>query len=293
VIDQASSYEPRPIKRHRRTAAEIDHLMVQIYQVVESDPPMSVRQVFYRLVSIGAIDKTEHAYKNVVVRLLGKMRREGLLPFGWIADNTRWIRKPTTYSSLEAALHATAATYRRSVWYDAEVHVEVWVEKEALAGVIYGVTGEWDVPLVPLRGYSSISLLHSVAEEIQALGKPAYIYYFGDRDPSGVDIDRVAEKDVRQFASAVEIHFERMAVLPSQIVSLNLPSRPTKKTDSRNRGFAGESVELDSIPPGQLRALVRMCIERHVDPRQLEQIQRVEESERGLLRHIAKHWDAA
>jgi hypothetical protein len=267
--------------------------MVQIYSVVESDPPMTVRQVFYQLVSIGAIEKTEQAYKNVVVRLLGRMRREGLLPFGWIADNTRWIRKPTTYSSMEAALHATARTYRRSVWYDADVHIEVWVEKEALAGVIYGVTEQWDVPLVPLRGYSSISLLHSVAEDIRQLRKPAYIYYFGDRDPSGVDIDRVAEKDVRQFAGDIEIYFQRMAVLPSQIFDLDLPSRPTKKTDSRNRGFDGESVELDSIPPGELRALVRMCIERHIDERTLHQTMVIEESERDLLTAIAKHWEAA
>lgn len=285
-----SIYMPRPIKRNRRTAADIDELMAQIYSVVESDPPMTVRQVFYRLVSIGAIEKTELEYKNVVVRLLGRMRREHILPFDWIADNTRWIRKPTTHTSLEAALHATAQTYRRSVWYDSDVHVEVWVEKEALAGVIYAVTGAWDVPLVPMRGYSSISLLYSVAEELRAIGKPAHIYFFGDRDPSGVDIDRVAEKDVRQFAGDVEIHFRRVAVLPEQIAAWHLPSRPTKKTDSRSKSFDGESVELDAIPPHQLRELVQECIERHIDVRTLEQIQRVEQAERGLLRDIAKGW---
>lgn len=267
--------------------------MTVIYAVVETEPPMTVRQVFYRLVSIGAIDKTEQEYKNVVVRLLGRMRREGMLPFGWIADNTRWVRRPQTFSSLEAALQATAQTYRRSVWYDAECNVEIWVEKEALAGVIYMVTSQWDVPLVPMRGYSSISLLHSVAEEIKASGKPTYIYFFGDRDPSGVDIDRVAEKDVRAFAGDAEIHFKRVAVLPSQIEELELPSRPTKKTDSRSRSFEGESVELDAISPTQLRMLVRACIEQHIDPDVLARIQRVEEAERDVLLEIARGWKAA
>ena len=112
---------------------------------------MTVRQVFYRLVSSGVIPKTEASYKNIVVRLLGIMRREGDLPFRWIADNTRWMRKPSTYSSLEHALDNTIATYRRALWDQQDSYVEIWLEKDALAGVLYDVTAEWDVPLMVTR----------------------------------------------------------------------------------------------------------------------------------------------
>ena len=96
-----------------------------IYQVVSEGQPMTVRQVFYQLVSQGAITKNETEYKSTVVRLLTNMRRTGTLPFGWIADNTRWMRKPRTYSSLEMALQRTAEAYRRSLWNNQPDYVEV------------------------------------------------------------------------------------------------------------------------------------------------------------------------
>ena len=78
------------------------------------------------------------------------------LPFEWISDNTRWMRKPQTFESLEAALRHTAAYYRRDLWADNEVYVEIWLEKDALAGVVVDITDEYDVPLMVARGYSSI-----------------------------------------------------------------------------------------------------------------------------------------
>src|SRR5690606_41670916 len=99
-------------KRKRRTKTEIDDLKAMLYEVVEEDRPMTVRQVFYRMVSIGAIAKSENEYKNVVCRLLVDMRRSGDLPYGWISDNTRWRRRPRTYSSLQNALEFTARPYR-------------------------------------------------------------------------------------------------------------------------------------------------------------------------------------
>src|SRR5262249_28290646 len=126
-----ASYEPRPTKR--RTKAQIDAIRQAIYEALERDNPMTVRQVFYRLVSKGVIGKTEAEYKSTVVRLLTAMRKERDIPFGWIADNTRWMRKPRTYSSLDQALRRTAEAYRRSLWDNQDVYVEVWLEKDALA----------------------------------------------------------------------------------------------------------------------------------------------------------------
>jgi hypothetical protein len=247
---------------------------------------VTVRQVFYQLVTGGAIPKTEASYKNIVVRLLGIMRRQGELPFSWIADNTRWMRKPRTYSSLEQALDDTLATYRRALWDQQDSYVEIWLEKDALAGVLYDVTEEWDVPLMVTRGYPSLSYLHTAAEALSEEDRPCFIYYFGDHDPSGVHIPRKIETDLRTFAPAAELHFERLAVTAEQITEWNLPTRPTKRTDSRSRGFLGESVEVDAIPPARLRELCRRCIERHIDQGALDRTQRIEQAERDTLETI-------
>ncbi len=231
---------------------------------------MTVRQVFYQLTTLGTIDKTENEYKNTVVRLLTQMRLDGTLPFLSIADNTRWMRKPRTFSSMRQALRTTAESYRRATWDNQSSYVEIWLEKDALAGVIYQETAEWDVPLMVTRGYPSVSYLHSAAEAILECAKPAFLYYLGDHDPSGLDISRNVERRLREFATGAEIHFVRIAVRPDQIINWKLPSRPTKSTDSRAREFQGNSVEVDAIPPARLRNLVRQSIERHVDLRALE-----------------------
>src|SRR5262249_42921872 len=190
----------------------------------------------------------------------------------WIADNTRWMRKPTTFTSPGQFLHAGAKGYRRDLWASSPVYVEIWCEKDALAGVLVEETEPYDVPLMVARGYSSVSFLHSSAKHIEETGKPTYIYHFGDLDPSGVDAARDIEAKLRRYAPSAEIHFERPAVTRQQADDWNLPTRPTKQTDSRAKKFQGTSVELDAIPAHQLRDLVRECIERHVNKHDIEML---------------------
>jgi hypothetical protein len=137
-----------------------------------------------------------------------------------------------------------------------------------------------------------VSFLHEAAESIAAVGKPAYLYYLGDFDPSGCDIPRAVEEGIRDYAAGAEIHFERVAVTEEQIHELNLATRPTKQTDSRSRTFRGESVEVDAIPSATLRALVRERIERHIDRRALQAARRVENEERETLERILKELPA-
>ena len=166
--------------------------------------------------------------------------------------------------------------------------MEVWLEKDALAGVVYEVTQEFDVPLMVTRGYASLSYLHEAAEAIAAQGKPAHLYYFGDYDPSGADITANVERRLREFAPDADIHFHRRAVTEWQIDNWKLPTRPTKQTDSRARKFNDErSVELDAIPPDMLRELVRQCIDDHIDKMELRIARIAEESERQSLRMVA------
>ncbi len=288
----ASAYRARPIKRRRRSKVEIETIKTEIHEVLADENPMTVRQVFYRLVSLGVIEKTEAEYKTTVCRLLTDMRRNGELPYQWIADNTRWMRKPNTYSDLEEAVQRTAQFYRRCLWDDQEAYVEVWLEKDALSGVLYPITAQYDVPLMVTRGYPSLSFLHSAAEGILYEDKPTFLYYVGDHDPSGVHIPQKIEADLREMAAGAEIYFERIAVNVDQIEAWNLPTRPTKKTDSRSKTFKGGSVEADAILPADLRALVEEAITQHIDKEVLNITKVAERSEREMLRAWAEQLEA-
>lgn len=261
-------------------------LRAQLFAIVAEQAPMSVRQVFYQAETRGLVPKTEAAYKNVVCRLLTKMRLEGELPFDWIADGTRWMRKPTTFGSLEHAIGNVVSTYRRALWDNQDAYIEVWIEKEALAGVVVDVTAEWDVPLMVTRGYPSISYLYSAAENMEAEHRPCFVYYFGDLDPSGVDIARNVEERLIEFAPSADLTFERVGVTAEQVALWDLPTRPTKRTDTRARGWQGGSVELDAIPPATLRQLVEDRILEHVDLDAYNVVRTAERDERDLLERL-------
>jgi hypothetical protein len=279
----SASYGASQIKRrHRATKAEVDERRTVLYYIVSQMKPMTVRQVFYQATVHGIVEKSEAGYTKVQTDLV-KMRREGGLPYHWLADNTRWQRKPNTFGSVEEALEETARLYRKSLWTDAEAYVEVWLEKDALSGVIYPVTSKYDVPLMVARGYASLSFLHTAAEYISALDVPTYIYHLGDYDPSGVNAGEKIEQTLRELAPDAEIHFERLAVDRPQIWAWNLPTRPTKTSDTRSKNFGDISVELDAIRPDQLRGLVQGAIERHLPPQQFSILKIAEESERQLL----------
>jgi hypothetical protein len=244
---------------------------------------MTVRQVFYQATVRNIVEKSEAGYKKVQTDLV-HMRRAGMLPYHWLADNTRWQRKPTTYDSIGEALRDTARFYRKALWREVDSYVEIWLEKDALAGVVYPVTDEFDVPLMVSRGYASLSFLSTAAEHINTLDVPAFIYHFGDFDPSGVNAGEKIEETLRDLAPLADIVFERLAVTPTQISDWRLPSRPTKQSDPRARSFlAVESVELDAIDPDRLLDLVRDAIERHLPPDQVAVLTAAEESERLQL----------
>lgn len=277
------------IKRARRTKAQMEEFKEAIYRVLSDYNPMTVRQVFYQLVAHRVIEKAERMYDSVQQNLV-KMRKDKIIPFSWISDNTRWIRKPDTYSSMQQMLRYSVQTYRRALWNEQGVYVEVWCEKDALAGLIIEETDPFDVPLMVSRGFSSITYLHEAAENIANKGKPAYIYYFGDHDPSGKLIPEVLERNLREYAPGAEIHFTQIAITEDQIKQYNLPTRPTKK-GSHKKDFVGESVELDALPASVLRGLVRRCITQHIDPDIYNRTLETERMERETLKRIEAGWE--
>src|SRR5262249_13219811 len=153
-------YETSPIKRHRATKVEVGARREALFEIIDAGKPMTVRQVFYQATVRGIVEKAETGYTKIQTDLT-LMRRAGALPYDWLADNTRWQRKPRTFDSIESALEETARFYRKSLWTGADCYVEIWLEKDALAGVIYPVTALNDVPLMVARGYASLSFLHT------------------------------------------------------------------------------------------------------------------------------------
>jgi hypothetical protein len=283
-----------PDKRTRRTKTDISEIRTAIHDVIEDDPPMTVRQVFYQLVSRGVIEKTDEAYKGTVVRLMADMRLEGELRWSWVIDETRRRRITETYDNVEEALEATAKFYRRSALREADDYVEIWCEKDALAGALWEVTSDYDVPLMVSRGMPSLTFLYGTAQAVYRAAqqeKFTYIYQFGDHDPSGVLIPKSIERRLNEMCERLDCPapiIERVALTEDHIAEFNLPTRPTKRDGNRHaKKFEGESVELDALPPNILRDMVREVIEQHITPRALEVLRAAEESERDILYKLA------
>lgn len=294
----ATAYGSSTVKRRRRSGAELAELDDAIVAAIAEDQPVTLRGVFYRAVSAGAVEKTELGYRAVGRRLLA-LRRDGRVPYSAITDGTRWITKPTTHTSLDTMLADAAISYRRALWHDQQVDVHVFTEKDAISGVVLPITEQWDVPLGVLRGYCSETFAHNVAEAIMAAGKPVFIYQLGDHDPSGLDAWRDFQAKVTGFVRAAWVErygryvaspavFERLAVTEEQIEYLQLPTRPTKRTDTRSRSFVGGSVEVDAIPAPVLRQLVSDAITQHIDEDAWRLTTEVESQERVLLQALSQ-----
>lgn len=280
-----TSYGSSTVKRRRRSGAELGHIDAAIVAAVRDEHPVTLRGVFYRAVAAGAVDKSEAGYRLVGRQLL-KLRRAGTVPYSWITDGTRLIQKPNSWADVETMLEDAASSYRRALWHDQQVEVMVLSEKDAISGVILPVTASWDVELGIVRGYSSETFAYSIADSIAATTKTTFVYQLGDHDPSGVDAWRSFEERVRGFGLGGDAVFERLAVTPAQIEEHRLPTRPTKSTDTRARGFVGESVEVDALPAPVLRRIVEAAIVRHIDPGALDLTRRVEDQERTLLNRM-------
>jgi hypothetical protein len=272
----------------------------RIREIVEADQPMTVRQVYYRCVVAGIVGKDEAEYDKVQT-MLTDLRREGKIPYDWIIDEGRFTRQPYTVEGIAQAINDTRRGYRKDPWQRLDEHVQIWVEKNALVGVLQPVTDEYDVALMSSVGYSSISFLHEAATAFSNYaGMPIYIYHLGDLDPSGAQASEVIEKDLREFAPDAEIHFERIAITPEQIIEFGLQPalRDTKAKDPRYRWFCDRyrdtpvlnggrlSCELDAIRPNDLRDLVRKVIEQHLSRVELDRTNAAGEQEKTRIGKI-------
>jgi hypothetical protein len=221
------------------------------------------------------------------------LRREGIIPWSWITDSNRWMRKPTTWASVEELLEATATTYRKALWRDSAVAVEVWCESESVAGVLYKVTSKWDVPLYPIKGQTSDSFAYGAAQNYREDPRQLVIYYVGDHDPHGYEIETNLHAKLIEHSGRHDIEFERLAVDASDVRRLGLPGGKPKKTSyvdavtGNKVPWTGPAVEVEAIAPPLLRTWLDDWISQHVDQEALRLHKVAEDSEREVLQRMA------
>jgi hypothetical protein len=286
-----SVYGTSPIKRTRRSRAEIEALDAALVEIVDEFGPVTVRQVFYQAVNRGLVPKSEAKGYRVVQRRLVALRESWEIAHGSIVDGTRYVHGYRRYHELDEFTTYAAGLYRKDYWATSEVNVEVWLEKDALKGVLVPtVVSECGLGLHVTRGFASITYLQEAADDIERDERPTYVYVLTDFDPSGVSIAQKVEEELTARAPLSDITVKRLAVDREQIERWNLPTRPTKATDTRAAKFrrlhGTDSVKLDAIPPDELRKLVKDAIDSHMEPWRLEQFRMVEREERQTLRSM-------
>jgi hypothetical protein len=254
--------------------------------------PVTVRGLYYQaeVAGLPGIDKTDAGYDKIQAQVL-KLRRQGRLSYHDIADATRWMRKDNSYNGIEDAINETARLYRRNLWRDASEYVEVWCEKDALAGVILPVTRNYDVPLMVARGFSSETFCFEAVAAREGDPRPYIVYYLGDFDRAGQDAASSLEEKLTRFSNEddIDVDFRNIAVTEGQIAALNLSTRKRKRlTPADLRWPYSFACELDAIDPDTMRSIVEAALEKHLPEHQMKVLRIAEEADREQLRMFAK-----
>lgn len=258
---------------------------------------MTLRQLYYQLVTQNIIPNKEESYDNLG-KLVSKARLAGLLDWNHLVDRTRNLQSISTWKNPSAILDTAAQAFRIDKWAKQPVRIEVWIEKEALAGVFARVCEEMFIPYFACKGYNSQSEAWRASLRMRQYlkaGQQPVILHFGDHDPSGLDMTRDITDRMQVFMADVRV--ERMALNMAQVEAYNPPPNPTKLTDSRAHGENGyialhghESWELDALPPDVLNDLVRTEVEKLRDDDQWQEDVDTENEHRATLRAISNNF---
>lgn len=260
---------------------EWPEIVTRAAQIVRSyDTGVTLRQLFYRLVSNGTLPNTQSAYKCLSART-AEARRRGQFPD--LIDRGREIHRHRSFEGPEQARSWLTAIYRRDRTEGQEFSVYLGVEKAGMVVQLESWFGTLGVPILALGGYSSQSYVDEVWREVDESERDAVLLYAGDFDPSGEDIDRDFLARTGCFDKVV-----RVALSPTQVVAYDLPPQPGKATDSRARGFIERhgqlvQVELDALPPETLRDLYQDALAEFWDESAYETALVREEEERAML----------
>jgi len=256
---------------------------------------LTLRQLYYQFVSRDLLPNRQSEYKRLG-SIISDGRLAGLIDWASIEDRTRNLDSPSTWTSPADILNSAASCYQSPRWADQPYRVEVWVEKEALAGVFSRVCEEEQVPLMCCRGYMSQSEMYEAGQRIarnERGGQPTVILHFGDHDPSGIDMTRDIRERLELF-SRLSVQVDRLALNMDQVDEYGPPPNPAKVTDSRFAAyvelFGGESWELDALEPQVLAELARGEIVRLRDAHAWDRSVERDVADRGRLVTLAAEW---
>lgn len=235
--------------------------------------PLTLRQVYYQLVGKGYIENNVSQY-GMLSKLIKHGRLDGYISWGDIEDRVRAYHDLTGWASSDSFLNASLKQfltgYQRDLTLGQDSYIEIWIEKDALSSIFKRVASLYTIPVVVCRGFSSVSFLKDYKDRLYHHKKPVLLY-FGDFDPSGVEMLRAMETTLKDELKVEGINFNRVALLKDDIAKYKLPHSPDalKKTDTRASKHIAEygelAVELDALSPADLEAKITEAIEKELD----------------------------
>ena len=256
---------------------------------------LTLRQVYYQLVARGHIENSERSYKNIGA-LINDARLAGLIDWYAITDRTRYLRGNSHWSTPASVISSARYNYMLDRWKDQPQYVEVWVEKDALIGIVGQAVKELDVPYFSCRGYTSQSEMWIAAQRFrnQSEKQSRTIIHLGDHDPSGIDMTRDIQDRLNLFGADVKV--KRVALTMKQIKTFGPPPNPAKITDSRSSGYikkyGDKSWELDALEPSVISELIQKEVKKLMDKHLFGAVETREEHDKEILIKIEEHYYA-
>lgn len=249
------TYIDKKFRKASLTLIEQANEIIEEYQAQGYD--LTLRQLYYQFVARDLLPNTVQSYSKLGA-LISDARLAGLVSWIAIEDRTRSLHKLPSWDSPSDIVEACVSQYREDLWAKQPKLVEVWVEKEALAGVFRRICDELRVPLFSCRGYVSQSAMWRAARRHIRSGKRVKVLHFGDHDPSGLDMTRDIRERLEMFGAPTYVW--RVALNMDQIEEYQPPPNPAKTTDARYEAYRAEhgdeSWELDALEPAVLAQLV-------------------------------------
>lgn len=256
---------------------------------------LTLRQLYYQFVARNALPNNEKAYKNLS-EIISNARYAGLIDWDSLEDRGRTLRARSHWASPAGILRAAAQSFAMDRWASQKCRPEVWVEKEALIGVVEPMAQKWDLSTFPCKGYSSSSAMHEAAERMigyKNAGQRPVILYLGDHDPSGQDMTRDVTDRLAIFEAGAQV--KRLALNMDQIRQYNLPPQPAKTTDARSNGYierhGASSWELDALPPDVLNILIDTAVSSLHNARAWARVEVEEKAGRQRLLDLSENWN--
>jgi hypothetical protein len=259
-------------------------IIARAKEIVESfDTPITLRRLFYLLVSEGVIENKAKVY-SYLSEVTTKARRSGDFPE--LIDLTFALHKAPSWSSPASLLSSAASQYRRDRTAGQKYQIYVGVEKNGLLPTLQAWFDDYGIEVFAVGGYESVSA-ESVVKRAKRLDeRPSVLLYGGDLDPSGVDIYRNFKRYTGPWT-----HSERVAITWEQTEENAIPRSPFAKNDSRNAKFLNEygalfQVEidaLDALAPGKMEEFYKTALMKYWDTSEFEAVKAREDAEREML----------